>query len=159
MDMLDGQTECADDTFAPFLDYSSCSNNPSQPPSSYGYDDNDSKYISSPVAGPIHGSLFGTPSYLSHLSPELDMIRTTSPMNEDDAMDEDSEGSSSDQVLDGLINNLVPRRNLQGEEIYYCIDAQAPGHCCDYEDKRKCNLRYVLIPPLPSPFISLPTRL
>jgi hypothetical protein len=137
MEMLDGQTE-VDDTFGSFLNYDGCSSGTSQPPSSYGYDED--KYISSPVAGPIH-SLFGTP-YMAHLSPEI-MPRSTSPM--DDLMDEDSEGSSSDQVLDSLIHNLYPRRNSQGEEIYHCKDAYAQGHSCDFEDKRKCNLRYLLL--------------
>jgi hypothetical protein len=136
--ILDGAT-VVDDAFS-FINFDGNSNT-SAPTSQYdGYE---REYIMSPVSTIIpglRGAVSG--SYPPTMSPDP-IHRGYSPY--DTFMDEDSplssEESLSDHVLDSLITSVVPTQNEDGEDIYRCRDVHAPNHSCDYEDKRKCNLR------------------
>jgi hypothetical protein len=140
--ILDGATVVPDDAFS-FINFDGNSTSP--PTSQYGGYDRD--YIMSPVSATmprLPGSVSG--SYPPTMSPEP-INRSYSPLY-DTFMDEDSQGSPlsseesmSDQFLDSLITTVSPAQNEDGEDIYRCRDVDAPSHSCDYEDKRKCNLR------------------
>ena len=136
--MLDPATSIDDAAFAPFIDFEANSN--ASPPSQYeGYE---GQYVTSPISPGLHSmTLTATASSYGTLSTDT-MGRPFSPMEEDlDNGEFSSDESSSDQVLDSLISNIIPYQTHNGEEIFRCRDAHASDHYCDYEDKRKCNLR------------------
>ena len=123
--LLDGVT-VVDEQFSPFINYE-------------GYDD---EYLMSPTSTsmPSMTSALST-SYSTTMSPDP-INRSLSPL--DAYMDdpEYSDESESDQVLESLMAQAHPYRNHSGEDIFRCRDVPGTDHSCDYEDKRKCNLRY-----------------
>ena len=117
--LLDGVT--VDEPFSPFISYDSC----------------DRDYIMSPISSSMPLST----SYSATMSPDK-INRSLSPLDAYMDDQEYSDESESDQLLESLMANVHPHRTKSGEEFYRCIDVPSTEHACDYEDKRKCNLRY-----------------